>query len=154
MCRNPNTGSTASSSTAPKTKTSTTISSDAWKLWQSTYSNQLLGLKRDVKSLKIEISDAISNKTFSTEELKNQAIILADMLATDETLLSQELKRANSQLVYQSEGNKFRIQTREDEKMAFYNSTTSPSTQRLINRVSRELASARVQWNSIDQNVR
>jgi|TARA_B100000035_G_scaffold233265_1_gene201495 hypothetical protein len=150
----PNTGSTASSSTAPKTKTSTTISSDAWKLWQSTYSNQLLGLKRDVKSLKIEISDAISNKTFSTEELKNQAIILADMLATDETLLSQELKRANSQLVYQSEGNKFRIQTREDEKMAFYNSTTSPSTQRLINRVSRELASARVQWNSIDQNVR
>jgi len=64
------------------------------------------------------------------------------------------LKRANSQLVYKSEGNKFRIQTKEDEKMALYNSTTGPSTQRLLNRVTRELASARVQWNSIDQNVR
>ena len=150
----PNTGSTVSSSNAPPTQTPTTISSDAWKLWQSTYSNQLLVLKRDVKSLKVEITDAISNKTFSTEELKNQAIILADTLATNETHVSQELKRANSQLVYKSEGNKFRIQTKEDEKMALYNSTTGPSTQRLINRVSRELASARVQWNSIDQNVR
>lgn len=150
----PNTGSTVSSSNAPPTQAPTTISSDAWKLWQSTYSNQLLVLKRDIKSLKVEITDAISNKTFSTEELKNQAIILADTLATNETLVSQELKRANSQLVYKSEGNKFRIQTREDEKMSLYNSTTGPSTQRLINRVSRELASARVQWNSIDQNVR
>ena len=113
-----------------------------------------MGLKRDIKSLKLTITDAIANKNFSTEELKKQSVILADQLSTNETLVSQELKRANSQLVYQSEGNKFRIQTREDEKMAFYNSTTSPSTQRLINRVSRELASARVQWNSIDQNVR
>ena len=55
-----------------KDKTPTTISSDAWKLWQSTYSNQLLVLKRDVKSLKVEITDAIANKTFSTEELKNK----------------------------------------------------------------------------------
>ena len=76
------------------------------------------------------------------------------MLATDETLLSQELKRANSQLVYQSEGNKFRIQTREDEKrlLQFYNKSIYTTTYQ--SRVSRELASARVQWNSIDQNVR
>ena len=39
--------------------TPTTISSDAWRLWQSTYSNQLLGLKRDIKSLKLTITDAI-----------------------------------------------------------------------------------------------
>jgi hypothetical protein len=148
------TGSTISSSNAPPTQTPTTISSDAWKLWQSTYSNQLLGLKRDIKSLKITITDAITNKTFSTEGLKKQAVILADQLATNETLVNQELKRANSQLVYKSEGNKFRIQTREDEKMALYNSTVSPSTDRLIKRVTKELSSTRVQWNSIDQNVR
>ncbi len=150
----PNTGSTISSSNAPPTQTATTISSDAWKLWQSTYSNQLLGLKRDIKSIKMTIADAVANKTFSTEELKKQAIILADQLSTNETLVSQELKRANSQLVYKSEGNKFRIQTREDEKMALYNSTVGPSTDRLIKRVSKELSSTRVQWNSIDQNVR
>ena len=148
------TGSTISSSNAPPTQTPTTISSDAWKLWQSTYSNQLLGLKRDIKSLKITITDAITNKTFSTEGLKKQAVILADQLATNETLVNQELKRANSQLVYKSEGNKFRIQTREDEKMALYNSTVSPSTDRLIKRETKELSSTRVQWNSIDQNVR
>ena len=148
------TGSTISSSNAPPTQTPTTISSDAWKLWQSTYSNQLLGLKRDIKSLKITITDAITNKTFSTEGLKKQAVILADQLATNETLVNQELKKANSQLVYKSEGNKFRIQTREDEKMALYNSTVSSSTDRLIKRVTKELSSTRVQWNSIDQNVR
>ena len=148
------TGSTISSSNAPPTQTPTTISSDAWRLWQSTYSNQLLGLKRDIKSLKLTIVDAIANKTFSTEELKKQAVILADQLSTNETLVSQELKRANSQLVYKSEGNKFRIQTREDEKMALYNSTVGPSTNRLIKRVTKELTSTRVQWNSIDQNVR
>lgn len=148
------TGSTISSSNAPPTKRPTTISSDAWKLWQSTYSNTLLGLKRDIKSLKIEITSAITNKTFSTEELKKQSVILADQLATNETLVSQELKRANSQLVYQSEGNKFRIQTREDEKMALYNSTVGPSTDRLVKRVIKELTSTTVQWNSIDQNVR
>ena len=106
----------------------TTISSDAWRLWQSTYSNQLLGLKRDIKSLKLTITDAIANKNFSTEELKKQSVILADQLSTNETLVSQELKRANSQLVYKSEGNKFRIQTREDEKMALYNSTVGRSS--------------------------
>lgn len=150
----PNTGSTISSSNAPPTQTATTISSDAWKLWQSTYSNQLLGLKRDIKSIKMTIVDAVANKTFSTEELRKQAVILADQLSTNETLVSQELKRANSQLVYKSEGNKFRIQAREDEKMALYNSTVGPSTDRLIKRVSKELSSTRVQWNSIDQNVR
>jgi len=149
-----NTGSTISSSNAPPTQTPTTISSDAWRLWQSTYSNQLLGLKRDIKSLKLEITDAITNKNFSTEELKKQSVILADQLSTNETRVSQELKRANSQLVYKSEGNKFRIQTREDEKMALYNSTVGPSTDRLIKRVTKELTSTRVQWNSIDQNVR
>jgi len=149
-----NTGSTISSSNAPPTQTPTTISSDAWRLWQSTYSNQLLGLKRDIKSLKLTITDAIANKNFSTEELKKQSVILADQLSTNETLVSQELKRANSQLVYKSEGNKFRIQTREDEKMALYNSTVGPSTDRLIKRVTKELTSTRVQWNSIDQNVR
>ena len=149
-----NTGSTISSSNAPPTQSPTTISSDAWRLWQSTYSNQLLGLKRDIKSLKLTITDAIANKNFSTEELKKQSVILADQLSTNETLVSQELKRANSQLVYKSEGNKFRIQTREDEKMALYNSTVGPSTDRLIKRVTKELTSTRVQWNSIDQNVR
>ena len=149
-----NTGSTISSSNAPPTQTPTTISSDAWRLWQSTYSNQLLGLKRDIKSLKLTITDAIANKNFSTEELKKQSVILADQLSTNETLVSQELKRADSQLVYKSEGNKFRIQTREDEKMALYNSTVGPSTDRLIKRVTKELTSTRVQWNSIDQNVR
>ena len=149
-----NTGSTISSSNAPPTQTPTTISSDAWRLWQSTYSNQLLGLKRDIKSLKLTITDAIANKNFSTEELKKQSVILADQLSTNETLVSQELKRANSQFVYKSEGNKFRIQTREDEKMALYNSTVGPSTDRLIKRVTKELTSTRVQWNSIDQNVR
>ena len=128
-------------------KSPTTISSDAWRLWQSTYSNQLLGLKRDIKSLKLTITDAIANKNFSTEELKKQSVILADQLSTNETLVSQELKRANSQLVYKSEGNKFRIQTREDEKMALYNSTVGPSTDRLIKRVTKELTSTRVQWN-------
>jgi len=149
-----NTGSTISSSNAPPTQSPTTISSDAWRLWQSTYSNQLLGLKRDIKSLKLTITDAIANKNFSTEELKKQSVILADQLSTNETLVSQELKKANSQLVYKSEGNKFRIQTREDEKMALYNSTVGPSTDRLIKRVTKELTSTRVQWNSIDQNVR
>ena len=56
--------------------------------------------------------------------------------------------------MYKSEGNKFRIQTREDEKMALYNSTVGPSTDRLIKRVTKELTSTRVQWNSTDQNVR
>ena len=73
-----NTGSTISSSNAPPTQSPTTISSDAWRLWQSTYSNQLLGLKRDIKSLKLTITDAIANKNFSTEELKKQSVILAD----------------------------------------------------------------------------
>ena len=111
-----------------------------------------MGLKRDIKSLKLTITDAIANKNFSTEELKKQSVILADQLSTNETLVSQELKRANSQLVYKSEGNKFRIQKK--MKRALYNSTVGPSTDRLIKRVTKELTSTRVQWNSIDQNVR
>ena len=137
-----------------KDKTTTTISSDAWKQWQTSYSNGLFALKRDLKSLKVTISDAVANKTFSTEDLKQQAVILAEQLSTNELRVSSELKKANSQLVYESEGNKFRIQTREDEKMALLNSTVGPATERLIIRLNRELASARTSWNSIDQNVR
>ena len=151
-----NTGSSASSSTPNphKDKTTTTISSDAWKQWQSSYSNGLFALKRDLKSLKVTIADAVANKTFSTEDLKQQAVILAEQLSTNVLRVSSELKKANSQLVYESEGNKFRIQTREDEKMALLNSTVGPATERLIIRLNRELASARTSWNSIDENVR
>ena len=151
-----NTGSPASSSTPNphKDKTTTTISSDAWKQWQTSYSNGLFALKRDLKSLKVTKADAVANKTFSTEDLKQQAVILAEQLSTNELRVSSELKKANSQLVYESEGNKFRIQTREDEKMALLNSTVGPATERLIIRLNRELASARTSWNSIDQNVR
>lgn len=149
-----NTGSLASSSNSQPKKQTTTISSDAWRQWQGTFSNTLLGLKRDIKSLKMTIQQSVNNKTFSTDELKKQAIILAETLAENETAVSTELKNANSQLVYESEGNKFRIDSKEQEKLQLLNSKVAPQTQRLINRVQRAYSDAVVQWNSIDQNVR
>ncbi|MBG10773.1 MAG: hypothetical protein CMD92_06355 [Gammaproteobacteria bacterium] len=149
-----NTGSLGSSSTSTPAKTTTTISSDAWRQWQGTFSNTLLGLKRDIKHLKMFIQQAINTKTFSTEELKKQAIILSEVLAENETAVSAELKSANNQLVYESEGNKFRIDTKEKEKIELLNSKVAPHTQRLINRVQRAYSDSVVQWNSIDQNVR
>ena len=149
-----NTGSLASSSNAKPNKQTTTISSDAWRQWQGTFSNTLLGLKRDIKHLKMFIQQAINTKTFSTEELKKQAIILSETLAENETAVSAELKSANSQLVYESDGNKFRIDSLEQNKLALLNSKVAPHTQRLINRVQRSYADSVTQWNSIDQNVR
>ena len=148
-----NTGSAPSSSDTTPPKTTTTISSDAWRQWQGTFSNDLLALKRDIKSLKVTINRSVTFGTFSTEDLKRQAIILSEQLTDNETAVTAELKSANSQLVYESEGNKLRIQTREDEKMALFNSKVGPHTQRLISRVTRELQQARSSWNSIDENV-
>jgi hypothetical protein len=150
----PKTGSLPSTSTNTPKTTPTIISSDAWRQWQGAYSNTLLELKRDIKHLKMFINQAVATKTFSTEELKQQAIILSEQLAQDETSVSVELKSANSQLVYESEGNKFRIDSKEQNKLELLNSKVAPHTTRLINRIKRNYASAVVQWNSIDQNVR
>ena len=58
-----------------------------------------MGLKRDIKSLKLTITDAIANKNFSTEELKKQSVILADQLSTNETLVSQEQELINLKVI-------------------------------------------------------
>ena len=52
-----------------------------------------MALKRDIKSLKVTINRSVTFGTFSTEDLKRQAIILSEQLTDNETAVTAELKQ-------------------------------------------------------------